>query len=132
MPRQALAPRILIVMEDQWPRAMLRAALIDAGYDAIGARTTAEALGHPVTDPERGPVRLVVVDEHGLEPEADIARELAARFDKAALVLIAPAGAPVPTGAWNQVIRRPVSIGELVTEARRLVPLAETASGSVE
>jgi hypothetical protein len=132
MPRQPLAPRVLIVMGDQWPRAMLRAALIEAGYDAIGTRTPVEALRHPVTDPERGPVRLVLVDEHALEPETDLARDLAVRFREASLVLIAPAGGPAPTGAWDQVIRRPVSIGEIVTQARRLVPLTETASGSVE
>jgi len=29
-------PRILVVSGEQWPRALLRAQLDEAGYDAIG------------------------------------------------------------------------------------------------
>lgn len=32
-----LAPRVLILQPDHWPRALLRAELREAGYDAVGA-----------------------------------------------------------------------------------------------
>ncbi|HYT63063.1 MAG TPA: hypothetical protein VEL50_04145 [Gemmatimonadales bacterium] len=32
-------PRILVVSGEQWPRALLRAQLDEAGYDPIGAGT---------------------------------------------------------------------------------------------
>src|SRR5436309_3851729 len=60
-------PRILVVSREQWPRALLRAQLGEAGYDAIGTGTLSRALRHAPDDAERGPLRLVVVD---VEPRA--------------------------------------------------------------
>src|SRR6266581_4880723 len=63
------APRILVVSGEQWPRALVRAQLDEAGYDAIGARTLSRALRHPPDDAERGPLRLVVVDSRAAAAE---------------------------------------------------------------
>ena len=46
-------PRILVVSAEHWPRALLRAQLDEAGYDAIGAGTLSRALRHPPDDAER-------------------------------------------------------------------------------
>ena len=62
-------PRILVVSAEQWPRALLRAQLDEAGYDAIGAGTLSRALRHPLDDPERGPVRLIVLDSGAVAAE---------------------------------------------------------------
>jgi hypothetical protein len=118
-----LPPRVLVVSGEQWPRALLRAQLGEAGYDAIGASTLSRALRHPPHDAARGPVRLVVVDSAaaGAEPEAlERARR---RFPGVAFVLVHRAGA-VPPGPWAATLQRPVTIGDIVATARRLVPLS--------
>src|SRR5882672_8926881 len=119
---QTPPPRILVVSGEQWPRALLRAQLDEAGYDAIGAGTLSQALRHPPDDAERGPVRLVVVDSGaGAEPEA--LEQARRRYPGVPFVLVHRAGA-VPPGPWAAILRRPVTIGDIVATVGRLVPLA--------
>ncbi|HJX88191.1 MAG TPA: hypothetical protein VJ277_11575, partial [Gemmatimonadales bacterium] len=125
-------PRVLLVMTDQWPRALLRAALREAGYDAVGTRAIAGAVRLAAPDPDRGQIRLVILarealtgaDRHDLD-------QLRAATD-APIVLLAPAGRPVEAGPWAQVIRRPVSIGALVGAVETLVPLPPDARRPVD
>lgn len=124
-------PRVLLVMPEQWPRALLRAALREAGYDALGAPGLSGALRYRAAAPERGPVRLVVIDQTALgDPNAG--RQLAAltsRHGGPELVLLAKGGpgAPLPPAArdvgWRRIVRRPVSIAELVDAVRTALPL---------
>ena len=116
------APRILIVSEDQWPRALLRAELRDAGYDAIGATTLSRALRHAPAEADRGPVASLVVDARAAAAEPAALDGAPLRYPGARIVLVARAGA-VPAGPWAAVLRRPVTIGEIVATVRRLVPL---------
>ena len=119
-------------MTDQWPRALLRAALREGGYDAVGTRAIAGAVRLAAPDPDRGPVKLVILarevltgaDRHDLD-------QLRAATD-APIVLLAPAGRPVEAGPWAQVIRRPVSIGALVGAVETLVPLPPDARRPVD
>lgn len=53
-------------MPEHWPRALLRAALREAGYDAVGAPGLSGALRYRAAAPDRGPVRLVVIDRDAL------------------------------------------------------------------
>jgi Response regulators consisting of a CheY-like receiver domain and a winged-helix DNA-binding domain len=62
----AQPPRVLLVMPEQWPRALLRAELRERGYDALGAPGVAAALAYPVSAPARGPVRLILIDQAAL------------------------------------------------------------------
>jgi len=117
-------------MQEQWPRALLRATLIEAGYDAIGARTCEEALRTPVAVADRGPVRLLLIDAAVLRTPGNC-ETLARRMTGAARVLIAPAAGPRAPNSWNRIIRRPTSIGDVVREIQSLVPLGESATGSV-
>lgn len=119
-------------MDDQWPRALLRAALLEAGYDAVGARTVSEALTYPAADPGRGPVRLVIVDRLVLGRDARSIVELAALHAGPTMMLLVAAGESVPEGSWDRIIRRPVSIGGIVTAVQALLPLTSTGSGSIE
>jgi hypothetical protein len=114
-------PRILIVSREQWPRALLRAQLREAGYDAIGARTLSRALGYPPDDPERGPVRVLVVDSAAAVAEPAALERARLRYPGVRLVLIGGAGA-APPGPWDATLQRPVSIGDIVATVRRLVP----------
>ncbi len=116
-------PRILVVSDEQWPRALIRAELREAGYDAIGAGTLSRALRHPPQDAERGPVRLLLVDSGAAAAEPQQLERARRRYPGVAFVLVHRAGA-VPPGPWAATLRRPVTIGEIAATARRLVPLA--------
>jgi hypothetical protein len=118
-PLPPVAPRILIVMADQWPRALLRAALREAGYDAIGTRSLVGALAYPAHDPGRGPVSAIVVDWSAVnrvrEPEDREALARLVRLHGAIpVVLLASAVHEDPPGQWSRVVRRPFSIEDVV------------------
>jgi len=79
--------RVLLVMPEQWPRALLRAALREVGYDALGAPGLAAALRYRTDAGDRGPVGLILLDQ-------------AAVADEKAATLLAPLlrrhGEPIP------------------------------------
>ena len=116
-------PRILVVSAEHWPRALLRAQLDEAGYDAIGARTLSRALRYPPDDAERGPLRLVVVDSTAAAAEPEALEHARRRYPGVPFVLVHRAGA-VPPGPWAAILRRPVTIGDIVATVGRVVPLA--------
>src|ERR1700682_6312362 len=64
-------PRVLLVMAEQWPRALPRAALREVGFDAVGTRTLGSALRVNPDEPDRGPIGLVILDQSVLGDDAD-------------------------------------------------------------
>ena len=133
MASPALPPRILLVMPAQWPRALLRATLREAGYDASGTRALKAALYQATPDPARGPVRLVVLDQEALaEDEGGDLEALRSRIFAAPIVLLAPATRRVQEGPWTRVIRRPTSIAALVQDIESLIPLAPEARHPID
>lgn len=127
-----LPPRILLVMPAQWPRALLRAALRELGYDAVGTRTLSGARSLLPSREGRGPVRLILVDQDALTGDADGDLEQLHRWTNAPLVLLAPATRRVSEGVWAGVLRRPLTIGELAQSIERLVPLAPEARRPID
>jgi hypothetical protein len=120
-------------MPAQWPRALLRAALREQGYDASGTRAVNGALYQTAPDPARGPVRLVLVDQDALA-ESDIRQveELRERISGAPILLLAPATRRVQEGPWAGVIRRPISISQLVRAIESLAPLPAEARHPID
>ncbi len=123
-------------MPEQWPRALLRAALREVGYDALGAPGLAGALRYRVQAPSRGPVRLVLVDQAALSGDEALTllTTLLQRYGNPAAILLARAVAmsgppdkaePVP---WTRVLRRPVSIDGIAAAVRELLPLPRGTS----
>lgn len=128
-----LPPRVLLVMPDQWPRALLRAALREAGYDALGAPGLAAALRYRADAPDRGPVRVILVDQDALTGEAagGELNALARRHGDPALLLLARSSSGTdltPGGRWRRTIRRPASIAELVETVQATLPLPPDAA----
>jgi DNA-binding response OmpR family regulator len=136
----SLPPRVLLVMPEQWPRALLRAALREAGYDALGASGLATALRYPTRSPDRGLVRLILIDQAALadEESATLLNALFRRHGNPAPVLLARAmpAHPLPPAAaparWRRVIRRPASIAELVAAVQALLPLPPGSGRPIE
>jgi hypothetical protein len=124
---------VLLVMPEQWPRALLRAALREVGYDAIGTRDLMGALRVPPAVPDRGPVRAVVIEQEavprrGISP---VTRLLEQHGSPPAILLARPTRTPTD-GPWQRVIARPVSIGEIVAAVRELVALPAEARHPVD
>jgi len=126
-PQLPRAPRVLVVLPDQWPRSLLRAALRDVGYDAVGTRTMETALRVRAVDPERGAVRLVVVDQSALGSGGGAQLDqLLERHGAPATILLARTTAKAPAGPWQRVLRRPVSVADIVSAVQGLLPLPAT------
>jgi hypothetical protein len=138
-PASSVPPRVLLVLPDQWPRALLRAALREVGYDALGAPGLAGAARYRVQAPGRGPVRLVLVDQSALDDaSATLLPALLQRHANPASILVtrATASPPVPSAAahvpWNRSVRRPVSIAELVALVQQLLPLPPDSARPID
>lgn len=95
-------------MAAQWPRALLRAELREAGYDALGARDLDEALTYPKEEAGRGPVRLIILDQ-AVSRSRDDPRlvELLQKHQEAQTLLL----------------RYPTTIAEISQTAQQLLPL---------
>jgi PleD family two-component response regulator len=107
-PAVSVPARILIVMAAQWPRALLRAELREAGYDALGARDLDEALTYPREEAGRGPVRLIILDQ-AVSRSRDDPRlvELLQKHQEAQTLLL----------------RYPTTIAEISQTTQQLLPL---------
>jgi CheY-like chemotaxis protein len=126
-------PRVLIVMAAQWQRALIRAALRDAGYDAVGAVDMAEALSHPAEEPRRGPVRLLILDQGAIQGPDDPSLDQLLRQHPEALTLILESTFhPSVQGTWQHVLRHPVTIAEIVQTTQQLLPLSSTVTHPID
>jgi hypothetical protein len=136
---RTLPPRVLLILPDQWPRALLRATLRERGYDAIGARSIASSLRIPPRPPERGLVEVLIFDQEALSDyskdsgDSDVVT-LLGRYPSAATLLVAratvrPPDAPRP---WTRVLRRPVSVDDIATAVEALRPLGPGARGPLD
>jgi CheY-like chemotaxis protein len=119
-------PRVLIVMPVHWTRALLRAELREAGYDAVGARDLLEAMAADPGQP--APVQLILIDQASLTAgDEQLLRELLDRLRNrhptASMVLLASATHKAPEGPFQQVLRRPMSIADIVRAIEQVVPL---------
>lgn len=123
-------PRVLLVMPEQWPRALLRGALREVGYDALGTRGLESATRIPVREAGRGPVSLVVVDQDALEDDAALAalEALLRRHGLPPTLLVAHATRAPRARGWSHVVRRPVSVDDLAREVRAALRLPQLAS----
>jgi hypothetical protein len=115
---------VWIVNSDHWPRAYLRAELIERGYDAEGFVTLTELLVRLALAPARP--ALVVLDLQGQRSQGSNDRQLT-RLLGAGFPVLAIGGAAewedegLRTRPWTRFLRRPLTIGEVADEAARLL-----------
>lgn len=103
-----MAPVVWIIDTEQWPRAFLRAELIERGYDAVGYLTVDDASQTIAT---RFPDAAVI------ELRGVARREVELLF-KAGVPVIGIVSHPEPEWlgefSWAAILERPVSIGQIV------------------
>jgi hypothetical protein len=109
-------PVVWLVDADHWPRALLRAELLERGYDAIGFASLDDAILRLATERRRRP-RLVVVNLAGqdLTPGA-VALLGAGGVPVFGLAAAAQSGGDLGLTA---VLRRPVSLGQIADAVQR-------------
>jgi FixJ family two-component response regulator len=112
-------PAVWIVDSDHWPRAYLRAELIERGYDAEGFVTVTELLVRLALASARP--ALVVIDLQGQRwNDRQLERLLGDDFP-----VIAIGGATewederLRTRRWARFLRRPLTIGAVADEVER-------------
>ena len=97
-------PTVWIIDHEQWPRALLRAELIDRGLDAVGYLSVEDAMA---AFPRRFP-DLIVIELRGQKPQ-DVERVFAI-----GVPVIAIAGEQdIVELPFVEVLRRPVTLGEI-------------------
>jgi len=111
---------IWIVNADHWPRAYLRAELIERGYDAIGFETLRDALMRLALG--RGaPPALLILDLQG-QVLTDADRRVLSRRDVAILAVADAAPAADEASApFAATLHRPLTIGAIADAVDRLV-----------
>ena len=119
-------PRVLVIWSDHWHRASLRAALREIGYDAVGARSVAEAFGYPAFERGRAPVSLIVIEADEITGDADraIFERIQRLHPTAPVLLLARASRGLPPGEWPLILRRPFSLGDVLAMVRNRVTVA--------
>ncbi len=128
---EKLPPRVLIVMPDQWRRALLRAAFREVGYDAVGTRSVSSGMKIPPKDPGRGDVKLIIVDQDALD-ESDAPVDALIVSHGAASILIARSTIAAPPGPWQRTLSRPLTIDDIVAAVQSLLPLSAARSHPVD
>jgi hypothetical protein len=114
MSAPAVVGVVFVVGADHWPRAYLRAELIERGWDAVGFVALRDCLSRLIAAPLPRP-RAIVVDLAGEDADD---RLLAAVFRKG-IPMIAVAGAEQASSSrlrrlpWAVFLRRPVTIGAI-------------------
>lgn len=115
-------PRVLIVMPDQWRRALLRATLREVGYDAVGTRNVSAAMRILGNDPGRGEVKLIIIDQDALN-ESETPVDALIKTHAAPSILIAHSTIAAPPGPWQRTLSRPLAIDDIVAAVQSLLPL---------
>lgn len=118
----ATPPRVLLIVGDQWERALIRASLREVGYDAVGARNAAEARRYRAIEPGRGAIGVIVADHEAAVDRPTLSDVVASHRDPP-VILVARSTHETPAGSFTRVIRRPLSVADLVAAVESLVPL---------
>ncbi len=118
-------PLIWIVDCDQWPRAALRAELIERGYEAVGHVLLGDALkdlgaGGPQARPDA-----LILELRGQEVSQVGLRELAG---SSIPVIILGGNVELNDPSlrqfqWAAVRRRPITLGEIADSVESIVPI---------
>lgn len=105
---------------DHWPRAYLRAELIERGYDATGFESLKDAVIQLLMARFRRPA-LLVIDLHGLAIDDRLARALARERLPTIVVADATSSVSAPPGVVVDLLQRPLTIGTIADAVDRFL-----------
>jgi DNA-binding NtrC family response regulator len=116
-------PVLWVIDSEQWPRACLRAELIERGYNPYGFITISHALNSLSKRPAPPKPELIVIElrEQNLAPELiEAVRNL--RIPVIVLGGSAELNEPViQQNKWEVVLKRPVSLGKIADVVEKMI-----------
>jgi DNA-binding response OmpR family regulator len=113
--------RVWVVSEDQWPRAYLRAELIERGYDAVGFVALKDAVVRLMLARSQRP-DLLVVDLPAVELDDELRATLFREGVPVLVITSADATDGGEAGPVIETLRRPITIGAIADTVQRLLP----------
>jgi hypothetical protein len=117
-------PVLWIVDSEQWPRACLRAELIERGYDAIGFIALNDAVETFSREAGRKP-DIILIESH----DQDLTKEMLEIIEGLNVPTILLAGTVelanplVQKHRWTKILTRPFSLGLVSDIVQELVPV---------
>jgi len=121
---------IWIVGADHWPRALLRAELIERGYDATGFATLEDAVRRLMLPPARRPVLLVLDRRDQVVDERTSALLTRARVP---ILVVADIAHPddAPLGPVVEILHRPLTMGSIADAVDRQIGRGQERDATV-
>jgi hypothetical protein len=115
---------VWILESDHWPRALLRAELLERGYDAIAFENAEQAREAALAHTVVWPPEVMLVDlAHTDEGEVVAFAQLAAKRGVPLVALARAAGTTrEPPGPWTTLLHRPITLGQIADTIARLRP----------
>jgi DNA-binding NtrC family response regulator len=126
-PRRSKEPVLWIIDSEQWPRACLRAELIERGYDPYGFITIADALDSIRRGISPKP-QAVVLELR----EQNFTHEMIETIRKMGIPTILLGGnlelndPVIRQHRWDVILKRPFSLGTVADAVQNLVPAKNT------
>lgn len=115
-------PPDIVILASEWqPRALLRAQLIEEGFNVVATDTWPMMRGYlrPGSKP-----RLAIVDLHNLAHPQEILRDLAVLMKPRLVLVLRAAGTMAQTEIEDlgfRVLNRPITIDDIVAAARAVL-----------
>jgi DNA-binding response OmpR family regulator len=122
-------PVVWIIDSEQWPRAFLRAELIENGDDAYGFITISDALESLSQATSLKP-ELVILELRG----QNLTSELLDAIRNLQVPIVALGGNPelndplIQQQQWHAVLKRPVSLGHIAEVVQKILSNARKAA----
>lgn len=110
----------VLLLDAEWPsRALVRAQLLDQGFEVLGTDTWPMARRVLLSGVRP---RLAIVNLHGLPDAQNVLNELTALVESSHVLLVTGAGSAELAGRFPvHVLRRPIPIASIVATAARLI-----------
>jgi hypothetical protein len=123
--RRQKEPVLWVIDSEQWPRACLRAELIERGYDPYGFITIRDALDSLSWQPSAPKPELIVLELRGQELTAQVVEAVRGlRVPTVVLGGAAELNEPfVQAQQWQVVLKRPVTLGKIADVVGNIVPV---------
>jgi len=122
--RRRKEPVLWIIDSEQWPRACLRAELIERGYDPYGFITITDALDSLSWQAPSPKPELIILELRGQKlNEQFIEAVRGLRIPTILLGGAAELNEPlVQRQQWEVVLKRPISLGKIADAVQKIVP----------
>jgi hypothetical protein len=115
-------PVLWVIDSEQWPRACLRAELIERGYDAYGFITAGDAV-YSLSRGRSSKPELIILELRG----QDLTQQLLGTIWSLHVPTIVLGGSAelneplIKQHKWEVVLKRPVSLGKIADVAQKII-----------